>query len=274
MRFLNYLALVFSLLPFLSHGQSNWTTIHLDDNLSFSIPVEYKKNDTLGQANFHARTDFAYIQVAKIPQPQAQIATKNELIGYYIAFQKLTIDQSYGDIISDSTIELDDLSARVFQLETFWNDSLEVQENTIVFVNKSMYSFTYAYFKDEKQLAKVDKEIFMSGITFHDTNFKDQLTIERNKNEEAGEFVGFIIRYVVIAAILLAVILLFLKKYQLVKSILNILSLGSLTWGAVCLFLYIVNLFMGNKLDLLLTIGVICLIIGFVLRKIKLPLAK
>jgi len=274
MRFLKHLALVFSLLPFLSHGQSKWTTIHLDKHLSFTIPSEYKKSDTLGQVNFRANTDFAYIQVAKIPQPQAQITNKQELIDYYVAFQKLTIEQSYGDIFSESTIELNDLSARIFQFENFWNDSLEVQENTIVFVDKSMYSFTYAYFKDEKQLAKRDKEIFSSGITFHATDFKDQLTIERNKNEEAGEFVGYIMRYIIIATILLAVILFFLKKYRLVKSILNILSLASLTWGATCLFLYIVNLFMENKLDLLLTGGVVCLIVGFVLRKIKLPQTK
>ena len=137
-----------------------------------------------------------------------------------------------------------------------------------------MYSFTYAYFKDEEQLAKDDKEIFFSGITFHDTDFKDQLTIKRNKNEEAGEFVGYIMRYVIIAIILLAVILFFLKKYQLAKSIVNILSLGLLTWGAVCIFLYIVNLLMDSKFDSLLIVGVICLIIGFVLRKIKLPLTK
>ena len=137
-----------------------------------------------------------------------------------------------------------------------------------------MYSFTYAYFKDEEQLAKDDKEIFFSGITFHDTDFKDQLTIKRNKNEEAGEFVGYIMRYVIIAIILLAVILFFLKKYQLAKSIVNILSLGLLTWGAVCIFLYIVNLLMDSKFDSLLIVGIICLIIGFVLRKIKLPLTK
>src|SRR5690606_40863338 len=93
MRFLKHLALVFSLLPFLSHGQSKWTTIHLDKHLSFTIPSEYKKSDTLGQVNFRANTDFAYIQVAKIPQPQAQITNKQELIDYYVAFQKLTIEQ-------------------------------------------------------------------------------------------------------------------------------------------------------------------------------------
>ena len=133
-----------------------------------------------------------------------------------------------------------------------------------------MYSFTYAYFKDEEQLAKDDRKIFFSGITFHDRDFRDQLTIKRNKYEEAGEFVGYILRYVIMATVLLAVILFFLKKYNLVKSIVNILSLSFLTLGAVCVFLYVVNFFMDNKVDSLLTGGVIFLIIGFVLHKIKL----
>ena len=128
MRFSKHWVLVFSLLPFLSHGQSKWTTILLDENLSFAIPSEYKKSDTLGQDNFLAKTEFAYLQAVKIPQPQARITNQKELIDYYIAFQKLTIDQNYGDLISDSTIELNDLYTRVFRFENFWNDSLEVQE--------------------------------------------------------------------------------------------------------------------------------------------------
>lgn len=274
MRFSKHWTLVFLLFSLISYGQSKWTTIHLDEHVSFTIPSDYTKSDTLGQENFLAKTEFAYIQAVRIPQPQAQINNEKELIDYYIAFQKLTVDQSYGDLVSDSTVKLNDLQVRVFQFETLWNESLEVQENRIVFIDSSMYSFTYAYFKDEEQLAKDDKSVFFSGIEFHDTDFKDQLTTKRNKNEEAGEFVGYIMRYVIIAIIFITLLLFALKKYHLVKLIVNILSIGHLTWGVFCLFLYFINLILNSRFDSLLIVGVICLIIGFVLRKIKLPLTK
>ncbi len=82
MRFLVVFVLAVSFLPFLSSGQSTWKTIRMDEHVSFKLPADYKRSDTLGQANFLAQTDLAYFQVVKIPQPQARITNKKELIDY------------------------------------------------------------------------------------------------------------------------------------------------------------------------------------------------
>jgi hypothetical protein len=258
-----------TLLPAVAAGQSEWEVIRLDNNISFSFPLEYKRGDTLGQDNFLASTKVGYLQAVKIPQPQAQISNEKELIAYYDAFQKMTIEQSYGDLLSDSTIRIDDLYSRVFKLETYWNDTLEVQENMIVLIDHSMYSFTYAHFKYKRGALK-ERNTFFSGITIHNSDFEDQLTIP-NKYERSGEYFGYVFRYVFLAGIVLAITLWFLKKYEQVRIIKNFFAWTLLTWGAVCLFLYIGNVFFSNNVYSLLIMGVVCLPIGFLLRKMRVP---
>ncbi len=274
MRFLVVFVLAVSFLPFLSSGQSTWKTIRMDEHVSFKLPADYKRSDTLGQANFLAQTDLAYFQVVKILQPQARITNKKELIDYYIAFQKITIDQSNGELVSDSTIDLHDLYARDFKFENYWDDSLIVQENIIFLVNNSMYSFTCSYFKNNELQAENERKIFFSSIDLHDVDSEHQFTIERSKSNATSEIVGYVFRYITAGIALLAIILFFLKRYRLAKLLVNILSWGFLAWGAVCVVLYIGNVFMGNKMNSLLIPGVISLVVGFALQKVKSFLAK
>lgn len=265
------LILMLFLLPSLFAQPKEWEVIQLDD-VSFSLLSPYKKSDTLGQLNFLSTGNFGYIQVVKIPQPQAMITNVNELIEYYKAFQSITIDQSYGDLISDSTMKLNGLYLRTFIFENYWNDSLEIQENLILLVDRSMYSFTYAYLKEKQATIHREKERFFSGITIYSVDFEDQLTIP-NKNEQYGMFVGKIFQYIILAAIVLVIILWFLKKFKLVRLIKRIFSMIFLSWGGVCVFLYVGNLFFDQNPYSLLIMGIISLIVGYVLHVIKVPTA-
>ena len=262
-------------LPLVSLAQSGWKVVRLDHNLSFSFPSDYKRTDTLGQKNFLGRTAAGYLQAIKVPWPQAHITNETDLIEYYNAFQKSAVEQSHGDLVSDSTIKLNDLYVRVFEFESFWNDTIEVQENMVILIDHSIYSFAYAYFKDQKEKARKERDEFFSNIITHDVAFEDQLTIPKSTStERAGEFLDYIFRYVTIAALVLVIVLLFLKKYDQVRMIKNIFMMIFLTWGGVCLFLYVGNIFLKNRADSLLIMGGSCLLIGFVLRKIKVPLSK
>ena len=259
------------ILPFLTNAQSRWEVIRLD-KISFAIPSEYTERDTLGQYNFHAKGDFSRIQVTKIPQPYAQIHNEKELVEYYKLFQKLTIEQSAGDLLSDTTITFNNLIAREFVFQSYWNDSLEVQQNMIIFIDRSMYSFTFAYLKEVRARALLEGQRFFPKITIYDTDFEDQLTAP-NKAEQAGEAVGYIGRYVILLALFLAVISFFMKKYKFLRIMKRILSLIFLTWGAFSIFLHVGLLFFQQD-SMLLTRGVVCLIIGFTLHFIRVPLQR
>ena len=272
-RFCIVLAL---LVPFNSFGQSDWKVVRLDYNLTFSFPSDYKKTDTLGQENFLGRTDVGYMQAVKIPWPQANVTNERDLMEHYDVFQKSTVERSVGDLVSDSTVKLNDLCVRVFEFENFFNDSLEVQENMIMLIDHSVYSFTYAYFKDEKEKALKEKDAFFTSIATDDVDFEDQLTMPRQASslERSGELFGYIFRYVTLGALIVTIVLFFLKKYDQVRKIKNIFAMIFLTWGSVCLFLYLGNLFFRNYVNSLLIMGGICLIVGYVSRKVNVPLTR
>ena len=213
MIYSKHVIVLITLLPFFAGAQIKWKEIHLDNNLSFSIPSAYREVDTLGQVNFFATCSSSYIQVVKIPQPQSAIKNEDELIQYYKDFQKITIDQSNGSFISDSTIRMSNLCARVFMYQDYWNDSLQIQEHRIVLIGRFMYSFTHAYIKEKKLKAVVDRDHFFSGIKFYAVDFEDQLTVY-HRNKQFDEYMTFIYRNIVPAAFLLAIIIWAFKKIR------------------------------------------------------------
>jgi hypothetical protein len=238
------------------------------------MPSTYREKDTLNQNNFLAKTNYGYLQAAKVPQPQAQIHNENDLIAYYKSFQKITIDQNYGDAISDSTIRLNGLYAHVFSFERYWNDTLEIQKNMIVMIDHSMYSFVYGHFKEAQNMAREERERFFSGIVIDNVDFEDQLTLPKQEQYyPSGILLGYIFRYAILAALAFAAVLWFLKKYHYVRLIRNILFWTLFACGAVCLFFYTLNclFFYSNDLYPLLVPGIICPILGSVLRIIKIP---
>jgi hypothetical protein len=269
MNFSPRYTLLFFLVPQLSVAQTKWRNLQLDDAVSFVMPSTYTKSNTAGQLIFRSTSAFVAIQAAKIRQPDIHVNTEKELIDFYIAYQKLVIDQSYGDLVSDSTIKLNDLYARIFKFEVYWDDSLAIQENTVVLIDQSIYSFNYAYLSGAEQLSQRDRDRFFSGISFHKVDFEGQLTTARDETYKSGEYFGLILRYVTVGAIILAIALWFFRRYRYVKIIVTILSLMFLTWGAICVFIYIGNLFLGEVISSFLIIGIINLVVGFVLWRAR-----
>src|SRR4051794_23972736 len=100
------------LVPSISLAQSDWKLVQLDNSVSFLFPSDYKRTDTLGQENFHSRTDAGYLQAVKIPWPEANVTNEVGLTEHYVSLQNLMIERSLGDLVSDSTIQLNGLYVR------------------------------------------------------------------------------------------------------------------------------------------------------------------
>ena len=250
-------------------AQTRWEPIRLDYNISFSMPVDHRQVDTLGQKNFFATGDRGIMQVAKIPHLEADIHNDEDLINHYNLFQELMVGQA-GTFVSDSTFNIHELLVRSFVLETYRMDSLEIHENLAVFIDRKMYCFVYAYNKRMLTAVHDERNRFFSGIEVDaSARHGDQFTT--NSAEREGEFVGLILRYVILASIVLALVLFILKKYKYVRMMKNFFSMAFLVCGAVSLFLYLGNLFFQNNAYSLLLIAVFGLTVGFVLRIIKIP---
>jgi hypothetical protein len=65
-----------------------------------------------------------------------------------------------------------------------------------------------------------------------------------DSNERIGERMGYMFRYIALAAVILVVILALLKKYRYVRLIRNIFSWIFLLYGGFSMALYFGNLFL------------------------------
>ena len=252
-------------------AQSKPDTIQLDQNISVALPSNYEQTMAFGQTTYRAKLGKAYLQVQVIPQPSTRISNAEELTQLYREFVNSTIQQRQGTLIEQSTIHETELYTHHFKFTSLWNDTLVTQQNMIVLIDPNLYVFTCGYFKQDSSAAKATYDDFMSGITLHTTSFEDQLTTTRTANEKYGELLGLILRYVLLSVVTLTLALWFLKKYDLVQKIKNVLAIAFLAWGGVCLFLFVGNIFYHQYVYSLLIMGSICLIAGFLLRRMRVP---
>lgn len=264
------LILLLCLLPSLGFAQSEWDTLRFDNKVSFPFPSQHEEFDSIGQNIFRAKTDFGSILAVRIPDPQAHIPDSSRLIDYYKSFEMATMKRNQGSASSSATIRVNSLFAHRFQFECYTNGSLELQQHMIFFIDPYTYSFTYACRSRERLLSRKERDRYFSSVTIYNTDFEDQLTVP-DSNERIGDLIGYIFRYIAIAAAVLVVILVFLKKYRYVRLIRNIFSWTFLLYGAFSIVSYVGDLFFGMNFTFLLISGVICLVLGLLLRIIKIP---
>lgn len=259
------------LLPSLSVAQTEWDTLRFDKRVSFPFPSQHEEFDSIGQKTFRAKTAFGSILAVRIPDPQAQIPDSAGLIGYYKSFEMATMKRNHGTASSSATIRVSRLFTHRFQFECYTNGSLELQQHMIFFfIDPYMYSFTYACRSRERLLTRNERDRFFSSVTIYNTDFEDQLTVP-DSNERIGERMGYMFRYIAIAAVVLVVILALLKKYRYVRLIRNIFSWIFLLYGGFSMAVYFGNLFFGENAYFLLISGLTCLTLGILLRIIKIP---
>jgi len=251
-------------------GQPKWERVQFDDRVSFLIPIDYEKRHDLGRNSFSAFSELGYLQVDKLPRPQAEIYNEEDLNKCYQLFQESTITNNYGVFTTDSTFKRGELYVRSFEFQNYRLDTTELHWHLIVFVDRYMYSFSYRTPMRHKFKTRVERNSFFGNIGIESNGFEDQLTISK-ANNPLTVLVGLILRYILIGALVVAVVLFFFKKYNQVRIIKNILSWALLMWGVVCTFIYLGNLFFSVQIPFLLIVGIVCLIVGFLLRLLKLP---
>jgi len=256
--------------PIVSFGQPKWERVQFDEDISFLIPIDYEKSHDLGRNSFQAYSELGYLQVDKLPPPQAEIYNEEDLNKCYQLFQESTIRNNNGVFATDSTFKRGELTVRSFEFQNYRLDTTELHWHMIVLVDRYMYSFSYRTPMRHKFKTREERKAFFGNIGIESKGFEDQLTISK-ADKPLTVFVGLILRYIMIGALVVAVVLFFFKKYNQLRIIKNILSWASLTWGAVCACIYLGNLFFSVQIPFLLIVGIVCLTVGFLLRVLKLP---
>jgi hypothetical protein len=256
----------FMALSIMAISQPTWEEQTLDLNFSFSMPSLYSEKDTLGEKSLWSTGEFGSMLASKIHQPQFQMATNEDLINYYKSFSKICAEQRDGEVISDSIGMFKNLPAYFFLIEDTWNDSLEVQDNVIVMIKNDMYLFNYVCFKNMQLMASEEKAHFFSSINY-------AFSIPPiSDTERSGMFFGKIAQYILLVTLIAVIVLWYFKKFAIILRIKKVISLLFFSWGAFCVFMYLANKLADNgEYPSLIAVGLICLVIGYVLRVVKIP---
>jgi hypothetical protein len=270
LRFIILIQLAVLFYSLTSFAQPSWERIDFDENIHFLIPLDYEKSHDVGQNSFAAFSEFGYIQVDKSPPPLSEIFNKEHLNKCYQVFQKSVVESNYGVFATDSTYKLNELYVHSFQFENYRLATTQLHSHMIVLLDGYIYSFSYRTLKRHNTKTRSEMASFFGSISFHNKGFEDQLTLPKG-NDPLAVIVGLVIRYVMIGALAIAVVLFYFKKHKLVRIIKNIFSWAFLVWGAVCAFLYLGNLVFSVHMPSMLIVGIVCLIVGFLLRLLKLP---
>ncbi|HEY0742166.1 MAG TPA: hypothetical protein VGD40_11920 [Chryseosolibacter sp.] len=95
--------------------------------------------------------------------------------------------------------------------------------------------------------------------------------MDQNSYQTLGYIVGLVLRFVMMGALIVALVAYFKKRFQIVRVIKNIFTWIFLAWGGICLVIFAGNLMFGNIFYEFLVVCIICLGVGFLLRKLRLP---
>lgn len=98
--------------------------------------------------------------------------------------------------------------------------------------------------------------------------------MEQISYQALGQVIGLALRFVMIIALIVAIIAYFKKRFALVRVIRNIFAWIFIGWGCICLFIFVGNMIFGNLFYEFIFVSVFCLAVGFLLRKLRLPVQE
>ena len=267
------LVVSFFVLSSSASAQSETEVVRLDYNISFTIPKNYHKLDTLDQTIYYVEANGARMEVTKVLQPEAQIRNVQELLAFYHAYQQTVVDRLQGQLVEQHDYNSNEQYTHYFKIETQLEGSVEIYASMLALIDRNLYSFSYSSYKRDGKKGKLGREAFFRGITIYNTSLQRQLTI-RTANDLLGEKLNLILRYVLLATIVTGVVLWFLKIYSWVKRIKNVLAIGLLSWGFVNLLLFALNVLVHNSSGSILFTSALYVIVGFFLGWLKVPVRE
>jgi hypothetical protein len=160
--------ILFTLLMLLAidgFGQT-WIDYMMDDNLTISVPEDFKLMDTLGQRIVQARIDNALIMIQRV-QNQGENATvvqfAEDLTKAYEAFQKGVIRSQKGELKSQQWVEKSRVLLNEFSYTANWGEEKQMRHCRALFINDNWYAIQFWEVESmTDELAPVREKLFDS----------------------------------------------------------------------------------------------------------------
>lgn len=148
------------------YSQQAIKPVKLDSVVSVSLPVDYKKIDTLGQQTYNARSQYGYIIVSRVPNPPNKVLKKEKdlknVFKEYI--YKVQASLKEGTITDNHDTIINKLEVRDFVLRTDTGSGVQLRKFRILYTQPVTYTFQYLYDEGRKDVAAKEMDAFFKSI--------------------------------------------------------------------------------------------------------------
>lgn len=148
-----------------AHSQTS-KKVKLDSVVSVTLPIDYRKTDTLGQQTYSANSQYGYIIVSRQPNPDNKVLKKEKelknIFKEYIF--KVQASLTSGTITDSKDTIINKLEVHDFVLRTDTGTGVQLRKFRILYTRPVTYTFQYLYDESRQDVAAKEMNTFFAGI--------------------------------------------------------------------------------------------------------------
>lgn len=197
-------------------AQTNYylSPVTIDNEVTVSLPKEFKKNATNGEQSFAANGKYGtFFVIRSVNPPNAKIVKNaNGLDNVFQEYiKKVQTSSGKGTIINDHDTQMGKLSVCDFVLQTDTGSGLQSRHFRLLYTKNVTYTFEYLYDDFRKDEAAGEIQAFFSSIkTASDLDQNDQYMITA---KSAGSVLVKILLFGVLPlAVIIGIVIFFRRR--------------------------------------------------------------
>lgn len=206
---------------------AKWASFENDPYFRYELPGNFDKNVAKNQTTYSSSGKYCIFMVSMIRQPGIKTSAPYHLEAFYKGLLRTV--HTGKNTVSDSLLMFRGFLADRITMQTKAAANTEITEATFVLVKNVSYVFSITFSESNRGRSKEERDYFISSIHaigghpygYQYTNF--------DKDYETGEKIGRILRYIFPLFIVIAVLLIILKKWKAVRIMKNIAGCFFLT---------------------------------------------
>jgi hypothetical protein len=147
-----------------------WEKIIIDENVTVNLPSDMEVQDTLGQKIIIAETENAVIVITRSPNgtmSDVEIKTPEELAEFYSGIISGVARQSFGEVLNNEDITLNNLKGQQFTLKIQVEDEVQLRDYFIIFLDNTFYSFQFWQLEEMYHETSEERTAFFESISLN-----------------------------------------------------------------------------------------------------------
>lgn len=201
-----------------------WKNYKINEDISVDLPEKLNVKTTASHKALGAETSHGLVAVTKVTSKistTVSIRSEEDLITFYRGLQTGFAKGAKGSITEEKTINIGNLKAKQFTVQTTTASGNQLIYCTALAVNDTAYIFNFLETGDSKQQAEAERNKFFSSI-----KVSDQLTLDHQFTSQSaesraykqGRVVGQLVAYLLILSVLVYIIIKLIKRGKKLHS--------------------------------------------------------